>query len=65
MDHHFTIQQQIACVQREIRLRQRVYPKRIRAEFMTAAEAAREIACMQAVLSTLQALHPQRQEALL
>jgi len=47
------IHQQIACVTREIALRKRVYQKRVKEGYMTSADAAYEIAAMEAVLHTL------------
>lgn len=44
---------QIACVEREIRLRERVYPNWIAHGRMTKAKADSEIATMRAVLDTL------------
>lgn len=45
---------QITCVEREIGMRQRVYPRWIEAKRMTQKKADQEIADMQAVLATLQ-----------
>ena len=47
---------QIACVERELRLRARVYPRRVSAQQMTQAQADRETEIMTAVLATLQRL---------
>lgn len=47
--------QQIACVEREIEMRERVYPRWVAADKMTQAEATRELRSMRAVLTTLQA----------
>lgn len=47
---------QVACVKREVALRMRVYPRWVAAGRMTQAKAATEIACMQAVLKTLETL---------
>jgi hypothetical protein len=44
---------QIACVRREIAMRERVYPKWVNAGRMKADAAEREIAAMRAVLETL------------
>lgn len=44
---------QIACVQREIDMRLRVYPKLVERAKMTAARSRDEIATMEAVLLTL------------
>ena len=45
--------EQIACVERELGYRKRVYPRRIEARQMTRANADKEIARMTAVLDTL------------
>ncbi len=47
---------QIACVRREIAMRERVYPKWVSAGRMKAEAAEREIAAMCAVLKTLLSL---------
>ena len=44
---------QIKCVEREIAMRKRVYPRLIQAERMEAQSAEEEIKAMEAVLSTL------------
>ncbi len=48
-----TLQEQIACIKRELALRRRVYPRRIQAGRMTAAQAESELARMEAVLQSL------------
>lgn len=50
------LSEQVKCVQREIRLRQVVYPKLIARGKMTQATADKEMQAMQAVLATLQKL---------
>jgi len=45
--------EQIACVRREIAMRERVYTRQISAGRLKAESAAHEIAAMQAVLRTL------------
>lgn len=52
----FTLAEQIACVEREIAMRRRVYPRWVGAKRMTAAKAAAEIATMESVLSTLKSM---------
>lgn len=47
---------QVACVERELRMRRRAYPRWIAAGRMTEQEAARETWEMQAVLDTLRGL---------
>lgn len=48
--------EQIACVEREIKMRQFVYPRRIAENRLTQKTADREIAHMTAVLATLQSI---------
>lgn len=48
--------EQIACVRREIAMRERVYPRWVQDRRMAQATADREIACMRAVLATLEAI---------
>jgi hypothetical protein len=61
-----TLARQIACVQREIRLRHRVYAKWVEQGSMTQKVADDEILAMEAVLKTLQSLQADKphQEAL-
>lgn len=49
------VQDMIACVDREIRMRTQVYPRRVADKKMRQAEADREIAVMRAVLARLKA----------
>lgn len=49
----FSIEEQIACVEREIRMRESVYPKWVSLAKMSRAKADSEIACMKAVRETL------------
>lgn len=51
-----TLADQVACVEREIRMRQKVYPRWIGQGKMTQDKADHEIACMRAVLETLKGL---------
>ncbi len=51
-----TIRSQIACVKRELNLRQSVYPRRVAGGKMTQGLADRETLVMQAVLATLEKL---------
>lgn len=48
-----TIDEQIACVRRELAMRQKAYPKWVASQRMKQAEADRELARMQAVHDTL------------
>jgi hypothetical protein len=41
----------IACIEREIRRRSRVYPNRVATRRMARAQAERELECMRAVLA--------------
>ena len=50
-----SLAEQIACIEREIAMRVRVYPRQISAGRMTQVKADREIALMRAVLTTLEA----------
>ena len=56
---------QIACVRRELAMRQRVYPRWVYAGKMTQADSDREITTMIAVLATLQEVQRQREPGLL
>lgn len=47
------MQAQIECVEREIRMREDVYARRVSAGSMTPEKARHEIAAMRAVLETL------------
>ena len=51
---------QIACVRREISMRQRVYPRWVESGRMTEEQSRQEIKGMYAVLDTLMALHEER-----
>lgn len=44
-----TAADKLACVEREIKMRQRVYPRWIEDGRMSAGKAAHEIACMEAI----------------
>lgn len=51
-----TLQDQIACVEREIAMRERVYPHWVRGGRLKQDKADREIETMRAVLATLRGL---------
>ena len=53
MTELFTLEDQVACVEREIRQRHRVYGRLVSQGKLKKATADREIAAMQAVLETL------------
>ena len=48
------IDEQVKCVEREIGMRERVYPRWIEAKRMTQKKADQELEAMRAVLETLQ-----------
>ncbi len=50
---HLSIDGQIACIEREIRMRKRVYPRWVGRGRMTQAKADQELETMRAVLVTL------------
>ena len=50
----FTIEDKIACLEREIKIRQRVYPGRIATRRMTSKLAYREIETMKQILDDYQ-----------
>ena len=52
-----TLDELIACVEREIRLREFVYPKRVADRRMSADKSSRELMLMRAVASKLYELH--------
>ncbi len=54
-----TIAEQIACAERELRLRQRCYPKWVQERRMSQATADKEIAGMTAIIETLRELQKQ------
>ena len=49
----YSLDDQIQCVQREIAMRERVYPKWVSSGRMTERKADHELQCMRAVLATL------------
>ncbi len=51
-----SIEEQIASVEREIRMREHAYPRWIEQRRLTVKTAEHEIACMRAVLATLQCI---------
>ncbi|MFN3349086.1 hypothetical protein [Pseudorhodoplanes sp.] len=56
MNGEISLAEQIACVRREIGMRERVYPKWVSAGRMKAETAERELRAMMAVMATLTAL---------
>jgi hypothetical protein len=55
-DREITLKEQIACVKRELTMRDIGYPRLVLSEKMKSAKAKREIAAMRAVLQTLMQL---------
>lgn len=53
-----SIDDQIACVEREISMRKRVYPRQVDQGRMTPAKASEEMRRMEAVLFTLRSIRP-------
>jgi hypothetical protein len=53
---HFTYTEQAECVRREIKQRGRVYPRLVENGKMTPQQMQRELACMAAVLLTIEEL---------
>lgn len=52
--------EQVKCVARELKLRKQCYPRWVARGNMTQEKADREIACMEAVLETLQKNDPKQ-----
>jgi hypothetical protein len=50
-----TASEKLACAERELRMRKRVYPRWVKAERMTSAEAAREVGIMEAIAADYRA----------
>lgn len=59
-----TIADQIACVRREIAMRNKVYPRWVESGRMHRDQADREIESMIAVLATLRAVQREREPGL-
>lgn len=58
----FTIAEQLDAVERELRFREYVYPRRVADGKMSRAEADRQVAVMQAVHATLQKIGREQRE---
>lgn len=58
------LNEQLACVSREIGMRHRVYPNWVRKGKMSQTVADHEIACMNAVLATLLQVQKERDNLL-
>lgn len=59
-DDALSLENQIACVKREVAMRERVYPAWVRAGKMTEDKARHELAAMRATLITLEFLERHR-----
>lgn len=55
-----TLTDQIASARRELSMRRRVYPGWVERKKMSQHAADHEIACMEAIIETLEATHEQR-----
>lgn len=53
------IDEQVACVEREIKMRERAYPRWVEGGRMTQAKADAEVRAMKAVAETLRGLQSQ------
>jgi len=54
MPEQFTADDKLRCLQRELALRERVYPARVATGRMKQAEADREIACIKSMIADYQ-----------
>jgi hypothetical protein len=59
-----SLDDQIACVMRELVMRRRVYKRRVDQGHMTMIESAKEMAAMEAVLETLLSVKEKREPRL-
>lgn len=59
-DPKFTSQELAACAAREVAFRKQVYPRLILEEKMSASDAFRETAMMQAIFELLESQHQPR-----
>lgn len=53
-----TIADQLASAKRELAMRRRFYPRWVQADKMSSTTASHEIACMEAIIATLEGLAP-------
>jgi len=51
-----SLEDQLACVERELAMRRQAYPRWVASDRMSPEQAGRELLCMEAVLATLQRL---------
>lgn len=56
MSETFTLEQQIACLARELRMREACYPKWVKERRMLQSKADHELGAMRAALTTLQSI---------
>lgn len=59
---NFTLQEQMRCVEREIAMRERVYPRWVAMKKMTQIKADYELNCMKEVLATLESVNQKIEE---
>jgi hypothetical protein len=52
-DEHWTAQDKLACIERELRYRLRVYPRRVAEGKMSEPQMRREIAIMESIVADL------------
>jgi hypothetical protein len=55
ISREFTDQEKLRCLEREIEMRRKVYPNRIRQGLMSPSHAEHEIACMEAIAAEYRA----------
>lgn len=55
-----TIQEQVACAEREVRMRARVYPRWVQQGRMSPAKMKAETAAMEAIVKTLKEIEEER-----
>jgi hypothetical protein len=58
---YFTIANKLACLERELKMRRRVYPRWITQGKMDASKAAHEIECMEAIVIDYRVLAKQEE----
>lgn len=63
IDHGISLSEQIICLSRELAIREKVYPKWVKAGTMPAYKAAYEIECISAALATLTKLREETDHA--
>lgn len=60
---YFTIDEQIACLKREVHMRERLYPRWVAMQKMTQPKADSELGAMRAALATLERVSVAAHEA--